>query len=57
MYCLEHKCGVQLEQQLLKASLDGTLGSLIWWVAASPQQGIGTWMVFEIPSNPTHVIL
>ena len=27
--------------KVFKARLDGILGSLIWWVAASPQQGVG----------------
>jgi len=28
--------------EVLKARLDGALGSLSWWVATSPQQGLGT---------------
>ena len=27
--------------EVLKAGLDGALGSLIWWRATSPQQGTG----------------
>jgi len=27
--------------EAIKARLDGDLGSLIWWEATSPQQGIG----------------
>ena len=26
--------------EAFKARLDGVLGSLIWWVATSPQQGV-----------------
>jgi len=27
--------------EVLKARLDGALGSLSWWVATSPWQGVG----------------
>jgi len=27
---------------VLKARLDGALGSLIWWGSTCPQQGVGT---------------
>jgi len=28
--------------EAFKAGLDGILGRVIWWVATSPQQGVGT---------------
>lgn len=40
----------------LKAELDGTLGSLIWFGATSPQQG-QTSMIFNVPSNPSHSVV
>jgi len=27
--------------EVLKARMDGALGSQTWWVATSPQQGVG----------------
>jgi len=38
--------------EVFKARLDGALGSLVWWVATSPQQGIGTgWALMSLPSQ------
>jgi len=36
--------------EVLKARLDGALGSLSWWGAALPTSW--GWMGFEAPSNP-----
>ena len=30
------------------------LGSLIWWVATSPWHGDWKWIIFKVPSNPSH---
>ena len=35
-----------------KDGLDGALGSLIWWGATSPRQGLGLGG-FNVPFNPT----
>jgi len=38
--------------EVLKARLDGALGSLSWWVAPSPQQGVGTgWALRSLPTQ------
>jgi len=42
---------------MLKAGLDGTLGSLIWWVAALPMAGGWNWVGFEVPSNPSRSMI
>jgi len=39
--------------EALKARMDGTLGSLSWWVAALPKAGGWNWMAFEVPSDPS----
>jgi len=41
--------------QVLRATLDGALGSLIWWVATSPLQRVGTG--WSLKSLPTKIIL
>ena len=43
--------------EVLKARLDGALGSLSCWVAALPTaQGWG-WVGFEVPSNPNRSVI
>ena len=37
--------------EVLKARLDGALGSLIQWVAISPQQGAGARQALKFPST------
>ena len=32
--------------------LDGTLGSLVWWVATLLTAGGWSWLGFEVPPNP-----
>ena len=41
--------------EALRAGLDGALGSLTWWGAASPWQGLGL-VGFEVSSNPNHSV-
>ena len=42
-----------LSPEMVKAWLDGALGSLSCWVAALPMEhGWGS-VIFEVPSNPT----
>ena len=36
--------------KVLRARLDGSLGSLIWWGSASPLQGGWNCMIFKVPS-------
>ena len=36
--------------EMLKAKLDGALGSLIWWVVTLPIAAAWNWMGFKIPS-------
>jgi len=43
--------------EAFKAGLDGTLGSLIWWVAALPMAGGWNWVGFEVPSNPSRSMI
>jgi len=43
--------------EVLKARLDGTLGSLSWWGAALPMTEGWKWMVFEVPSNLIHSMI
>ena len=43
--------------EILKARLDGALGSLIRWVAALPMAGGWVWMSFNVPSNPNHSVI
>jgi len=44
--------------EVLKARLDGILGSLSWWRATGPQAEGWNWLGFEVPSNlsPTMII-
>jgi len=42
---------------VFKARLDGTLGSLIWWVVTLPMAGGWNWMVFKIPSNLSRSVI
>ena len=37
--------------EVLKARLDGALGSLSWWGAALPMAGGLGWVGFEVPSK------
>jgi len=41
---------------VLRARLDGALGSLIWRDATSPWQGCKNYMIFRGPSNPRHSV-
>lgn len=44
--------GGALSLEVLKAGLDGALGSLISWGAANPQQGVGTgWTLMSFPTQ------
>jgi len=43
--------------EVFRARLDGALGSLIWWVASSPQQEGWNWVMFKVPSNQSHSII
>ena len=53
---LQHVGASSLE--VLKAMLDGAMGSLIWcltwWLATLPMAGGWKQMFFEVPSNPSH---
>jgi len=40
-YCCPESCGAP-SLDVLMAGLDGALGSLSWWRAANPWQGVGT---------------
>jgi len=41
-----------LSLEACKAESDGALGSLMWWVATSPEQGVGTgWALRFLPSQ------
>ena len=42
--------------KVLRARLDGALGSLIWRLATSPWQGCKNYMIFRGPSNPRHSV-
>ena len=42
---------------LFKARLNRALGSLIWWMAALPMSGSWDYMIFEVLSNPRHLII
>jgi len=39
--------------EALKATLDGTLGSLSWWLAALPTAAGWIWLILKVTSN-TH---
>ena len=39
--------------EVLKASLDGALGSLSWWGAALSMAGGWNWVGFKVLSNPS----
>jgi len=43
--------------EVLKARLDGALGSLVWWVAALPMTKDWDEVGFKVPSNPNSMIL
>ena len=43
--------------EVLKARLDGTLGSLSWWVAALLMAMGWDCMVFKVPSNLSHFMI
>jgi len=43
--------------EVLKARLDGALGSLIWWVAALPMAGGWDCVGFEVCSNPSRCVI
>ena len=43
--------------EVLKARLDGALGSLIWWVAALPMAGGWHWVGFKVPFNPNNPVI
>ena len=43
--------------QVFKAGLDGSLSSLIWWVAALPVAGGWNYMIFKVPSNLSHYMI
>ena len=42
--------------EVLKASLDGALGNLIWWGATSPWQEAGIRWALKVSSSPSHLI-
>ena len=46
-----------LSLEVFKARLDGTLSSLIYWLATLPTAGGWSWMVFEAPSNTNHSVI
>ena len=37
--------------------MNGTLGSLIWWVATLPVAVGWSSMIFKVPSNPSHYVI
>jgi len=43
--------------EVLKAKLDGALGSQSWWAAALLTAGFGAGWSFEVPSNPSHSMI
>ena len=43
--------------EVLKARLDGALGSLGWWEVSLPMAGDWNWVVFRVPSNPNHSVI
>ena len=43
--------------EVLKAGLDGALGTLGWWLAALPMAGSWNWVVFKFPTNPSHSVI
>jgi len=43
--------------EVFKARLNRALGSLIWWMAALPMSGSWDYMIFEVLSNPIHLII
>lgn len=43
--------------EVLKARLDGALGSLVWWDVSLPMAGGWDWVVFKVPSNPKHSLI
>ena len=46
-----------LPVEMFKAMLNGALGSLSWWVDALPMAGGWNWMVFDVPSKPSHSMI
>ena len=52
-HCYLESCGAP-SLEVLKARLDGASDSLSWWGAALPMAWGWNWMVFEVPSNPSH---
>ena len=44
-------------REVLKARLDGALGSLIWWVAAMPRTQDWSCLGFEVPSELSHLMI
>ena len=49
----QRSCGAP-SMEVLKAGLDGALGSLSCWVAALPMAQVWGWVGFMVPSNITH---
>ena len=43
--------------EVLKARLDGALGSLSWWLVISPGQEDWDWVNFNVPFNPNHSMI
>lgn len=43
--------------ETLKARLYGVLGSLRWWGSALPMAGGWYWVVFKVPSKPSHSVI
>ena len=43
--------------EVSKARLDGTLGSLSWWVATLLTAGGWNWVGFKAPSNLSHSMI
>jgi len=43
--------------EVLRAGLDGALGSLSWKGTALPMAGDWGWMGFKAPSNPNHPVI
>ena len=42
--------------EVLKATLDGALGSLSWWGATLPMAGGWNWVDYKVTSNTSHIV-
>jgi len=43
--------------EVLKAKVDGALGSLVWWGAALPMAGCWSWMVLKVPPKLSYSVI